>query len=119
MIAPPRRWFTPLTIGLLALAGTLLAVLACWHSGPPPDDQPPPFAAPIAALAAAPLPVLASVAGVSPEQMQHRLALQGVVVVNNGSTVAQSVGSDLRRQMAVLTAVLASPSAVVQASAPR
>jgi len=98
-LAMPRaRW----------IVGVMLVILALSFIRPGPDEQreKSPFAGPIAALAAAPLPVLAQVAGVSPEQMQHRLALQGVVVVNSASTVAQSVGSDLRRQMDVLSAVL-------------
>jgi hypothetical protein len=49
------------------------------------------------------------VAGVRPEQMQRRWALQGVVVVNNASTVAQSVGTELYRQAEVLNAVLTVP----------
>jgi hypothetical protein len=98
---PHARWIVGVLLTTLALSFVRL--------GPNERREKPPFAGPIAALAAAPLPVLAQVAGVSPEQMQRRLALQGVVVVNNASTVAQSVGTELYRQAEVLNAVLTVP----------
>lgn len=68
---------------------------------------PPPFVAPIKQLAQAPVPVLAQVAGVSPQQMRERLQAAGLSVSADSDTVAALAGPDLRRQMQLLGQVLA------------
>lgn len=70
-------------------------------------DGKPGFAAPIAALAQAPLPVLAQVAGISEAELQQRLAAAGTPVDAGTTTLAQVVGSDLRRQIGTLNKVMA------------
>jgi len=67
----------------------------------------PPFVAPVQALAAAPLPVLAAVARVSPEQMRQRLADAGVAAAPGSDSVPALAGADTRRQMQLLNTVLA------------
>lgn len=69
----------------------------------------PPFVAPARALARAPLPLLAQVAGVSAPEMQARLAAAGLPADGDRS-VAERVGPDTRRQMQVLARVLATPA---------
>ncbi len=66
----------------------------------------PPFVVPIQALAAAPLPVLASVAGVDVAEVQRRLAAAQPGSTDPKHTVAQRAGPDLKAQAKLLNAVL-------------
>ena len=67
----------------------------------------PPFVAPLARLAAAPLPVLAAVAGTSPDDMARRLAAAGLPGATASSSVLQLAGPDRKQQIRVLGQVLA------------
>lgn len=72
-------------------------------------DGKPPFVAPVQALAAAPLPVIAAAAGVTPDQARARLAAAGVAVPAGDGPVPALASADLGRQMRLLNAVLARP----------
>lgn len=63
------------------------------------DDDGPPFAAPVRALAKAPLITLAQVAESSPEQMIERLKKEGVIVQSAQQSLSELVGDDLHKQM--------------------
>lgn len=67
----------------------------------------PPFVAPLATLAAAPLSVLAAVAGSSPDDMARRLAAAGLPGATASSSVLQLAGPDRKQQIRVLGQVLA------------
>lgn len=67
----------------------------------------PPYVAPLARLAAAPLPVLAAVAGTSPAEMVQRLATAGLPGATGSSSVLQLAGPDRKAQIRVLGLVLA------------
>jgi hypothetical protein len=69
----------------------------------------PPFVAPLRALAAAPLPVLAQVAGTSLQEMESRLRAAGIEPRVGADSVAALVGGDTRKQVGVLTKVMAQP----------
>ena len=90
--------------------GVFVAVLALSFIRLPGASSEPPFIAPAKALAAAPLLVLAQVAGVSTEEIKHRLEAQHVTVSNDQQSVMDIVGSDVRQQINVLKGVL-SPTA--------
>jgi hypothetical protein len=66
----------------------------------------PPFAAPVRSLAAVPAPVLAQVAGVSPQQMQQRMRDAGLQPVTGQESVQTLAGGDLRRQVGLLSKLL-------------
>ena len=67
----------------------------------------PPFVAPLARLAAAPLPVLAAVAGTSSADMAQRLAAAGLPGATDASSLAGLAGPDRKRQVRLLNQVLA------------
>ena len=69
----------------------------------------PPFVAPLRALAAAPLPVLAQVAGTTPQEIESRLRAAGVEPRAGADSVAALVGGDARKQVGVLAKVIAPP----------
>jgi hypothetical protein len=66
----------------------------------------PPFVAPAKALAAAPLPVLAQVAGVPTAEMRARLQRAGLTVSADNDTLAALVGPETKKQIQVLAKVL-------------
>lgn len=66
----------------------------------------PPFVAPMQALARQPVPVLAQVAGVTPDEMQKRLEAAAKKPVGEGATVGQLAGPDTRAQIHLLGAVM-------------
>jgi hypothetical protein len=66
----------------------------------------PPFVAPAKALAAAPLPVLAQVAGVPTAEIRARLQRAGLTVSADSDTVAALVGPETKKQIQVLAKVL-------------
>ncbi len=86
--------------------GVFVAVLALSFIRLPGASSEPPFITPAKALAAAPLPVLAQVAGVSTEEIKHRLETQQLTVGNEQQSVSAIVGPDVRKQMSVLKGVL-------------
>ena len=69
----------------------------------------PPFVPPLRALADAPLPVLAQVAGTTPEQMRQRLQRAGVAPRGDADSVHALVGDDMRAQIRVLSQVIVAP----------
>ncbi len=69
----------------------------------------PPFVAPLRALAAAPLPVLAQVAGTTPQEIESRLRAAGVEPRDGADSVAALVGGDTRKQLGVLAKLIAPP----------
>lgn len=97
----------PLGRGLVA-AFVLALGLSFWPAAGSGDG--PPFAAPVAALAKAPLPVLAQVAGVSPEAMAARLQAAGVAGAAGQASLVSLGVTDLKRQLGVLRRVLATPA---------
>lgn len=69
--------------------------------------QEPGWATPVRALAQSPLPVLAQVGGITPEQMRERIAAAGIAQpLADDSTVASLVGSDYEQQKNLLRKVL-------------
>ena len=70
-------------------------------------DGAPPYVAPLARLAAAPLPVLAAVADTSPADMVLRLTAAGLPGATASSSVLQLAGPDRKEQIRVLGQVLA------------
>lgn len=66
----------------------------------------PPFAVPVQALAAAPLPVLAQVGRVPVEEMRARLQRAGLTPASDTDSVGSLVGPDRKRQLRVLAKVL-------------
>ncbi|MCK6424759.1 MAG: DUF4405 domain-containing protein [Burkholderiaceae bacterium] len=96
-----------LTIVATFLAVLVLAAVASRFL-PRKPAQEPGWATPVRALAQAPLPVLAQVGGVSPEQMRERIAAAGIAQpLAEDSTVASLVGSDYEQQKNLLRKVLA------------
>ena len=93
---PRARWL--IGGGLLVLALSFVSL---------GGSNEPPFAAPVKALAAAPVPVLAQVAGVSTPQMHERLRAAGLSPSADADRVLTMAGPDLRRQVGVLRKVLA------------
>ncbi|HMM86236.1 DUF4405 domain-containing protein [Azohydromonas sp.] len=91
-------------VGRAVIAG--FALLLAVSFVPVGGGDEPPFVAPVRALAAAPLPVLAQVAGTTPDELQRRLATAGYPADDASASVAQRVGGDTRRQIRVLAAVL-------------
>lgn len=96
--------------------GVFVAVLALSFIRLPGAPSEPPFIAPAKALAAAPLPVLAQVAGVSTEEIRHRLEAQHIAVDNEQQSVSDIIGPDVRKQMSVLKGVLSPTAAPVAGS---
>jgi hypothetical protein len=83
------------------LIGTFAVLLLLSFSGAGGRDEPP-FAAPVRALAEAPLATLAQVARLSPEQMRQRLMTAGISPISDQQTLNNLVGSDLRLQIRIL-----------------
>ncbi|WP_439136019.1 DUF4405 domain-containing protein [Pseudomaricurvus sp.] len=71
-------------------------------------NKEPGFAPPIRALASAPLPVLAQVAGTTTDDMRSRLLTAGLTVTDDQQTVAELAGPELRAQVSTLIKVLES-----------
>jgi len=100
-----RNGVTPLEWAALVLFTPLLLGLSFLPLGGAGGE--PPFVAPLATLAAAPLPVLAAVAGTSPDDMARRLAAAGLPGATASSSVLQLAGPDRKQQIRVLGQVLA------------
>ena len=93
------------------LVGGALAVLVLSFLPMGGASGEPPFIAPAKALAAAPVSTLALVAGVPPSEMLARLRAAGLDATAESQTVQALAGPDRKRQIQVLAAVLAAPSA--------
>lgn len=91
-----------------AIVAVFAVVLALsfvqWEGGE--EEGGPPFVAPMKALALQPIPVLAQVAGVTPEEMQKRLEAVTKKPVGEGATVSSLAGPDTRAQIHVLGEVM-------------
>lgn len=100
----------------LSIVGAFLIVLAAAMSfslfaGKKPEKEPG-WATPVRALAAVPLPLLAQVAQVSPEELKTRIAAAGVTgPVDDRSTVAALMGPDYEQQKNLLRKVLSPQTA--------
>ena len=98
-----KRHLTSIT-GRALVAGFALLLAASFV--PLGGGGEPPFVAPARALAAAPLPVLAQVAGTTPEDMRQRLTRAGYAADDADASIAQRVGGDTRAQIRVLATVM-------------
>jgi hypothetical protein len=100
-----KRYFTQTTgkvvIGLFALILVLSFIPVGGSSGSEPG-----FAPPVRALAKAPITVLAQVAGTSTNDVKAKLQAQGLTVTSDQQSVADLVGSDLRKQIGTISKVL-------------
>lgn len=90
----------------LAIVALCLLVLAASFLPLGKSSEAPAFAGPVQALAHAPLPVLAQVAGMGSAELQSRLQAAGVTVDENTANLASAIGEDPRRQLRVLRQVL-------------
>lgn len=88
------------------IGGSLLVLVLSFV---PVATQAPPWAAPVNALAAAPVSTLAQVAGVSADDMRRRLAAAGLKSEGEAS-IRELAGPNRRRQIEVLSKVLAQTS---------
>ncbi|MES2878030.1 MAG: DUF4405 domain-containing protein [Pseudomonadota bacterium] len=89
--------------GRIALVG--FVVLLILSFAPLGGSSKPPFIAPIQAMANAPLPVLAQVAGVDLAELDARLAKRGIKVQRPEQSIRELVGPDLGEQMRALSVV--------------
>ncbi len=80
----------------------LFAVVLAGSFLPLGGGSEPPFVAPLRALADAPLPVLAQVAKVPPQELRARLQRAGVTPTSDADTVHALVGDDTRAQVRLL-----------------
>ena len=100
-----KRYFTQTTgkavMGLFALLLALSFIPAGGEGGSEPG-----FAPPVRALAKAPITVLAQVAGTSTDEVKAKLQAAGLTVTSDQQSVADLVGSDLRKQIGAMTKVL-------------
>lgn len=100
-----KRYFTQtpgkLVVGVFALILALSFIPAGGESGGEPG-----FAPPVRALAQAPISVLAQVAGTSTADLKAKLQVAGLTVTSDQQSVADLVGSDLRKQIGTITPLL-------------
>ena len=104
MLSFKRYFVQPLGRALIGVFGLLLALSFLPLGGG--EGSEPPFAAPVRSLATAPAPVLAQVAGITPQAMQQRLRAAGLQPVTGQESVQALAGGDLRRQMGLLNKLL-------------
>lgn len=88
---------------VMALFAVVLAL-----SFVPLAKKEPAYLGAVRALAAAPMPVLAQVAGVPVEELQHRLQAQGINAADGQRSLRELMGGNLRDQTRVLSQVMAS-----------
>ena len=74
-------------------------------------DAEPPFAGVVHALARAPLPVVAQIAGVSEPVLRERLRVGGVALDEARPTIEAAVGPGLRPQLRALRSAITVPAA--------
>lgn len=84
----------------------LFALLLALSFFSPGVKKEPPFMAPVRALAVAPLPAVAQVAGVDTLQLKQKLVKIGVVPNSEQQSIQDLVGTDLREQMRILGLLL-------------
>jgi hypothetical protein len=72
----------------------------------------PPFAAPLQALAQAPLGTVAQVAGVKGSELRARLSAVGVASQSDGQSIQDLVGTDMGQQIRTLGKVFAKAQSV-------
>ena len=102
-VASFKRYFTQARARWLIGGGLLVLALSFAPLG---GRSEPPFVGPLKVLAAAPLPTLAQLAGVSTAQMRDRLRAAGLAPAGDADSVQSLAGPDLRRQVGVLRRVL-------------
>ena len=100
-----KRYFSQ-TTGLAVMGAFVLVLALSFVPTGNSGGNEPGFAPPVRALAQAPLLVLAQVAGLSTGDLTARLRAQGLVVSGEQQSVQDLVGTDLRRQIGVITRVL-------------
>ena len=88
-------------VGAFAVVLALSFIPAGSESGGEPG-----FAPPVRALAKAPITVLAQVAGTSIDDLKAKLQAQGLTITSDQQSVADLVGSDLRKQIGTMSKVL-------------
>ena len=99
-----KRYFGQKTA--LLVIGAFALVLALSFISPPGGKKAPAYAAPVQALAQAPLPVLAQVLGKTPEALKAQLAQAGLPVDNDQQSLQDLVGPDLKAQVRTLNRLL-------------
>lgn len=104
-----KRYFSQ-TTGLLVMGGFAL-ILGLSFVRPTGSSGEPPFAAPVHALAKAPLPVLAQVLGKTPEGLHSDLNKAGLPVDDEHQTLESLVGPDLKAQIRALNRLTVKPGA--------
>lgn len=100
-----KRYFKQNTGRAIVGAFAVVLVLSFIPAGGEGGSEPG-FAPPVRALAKAPIPVLAQVAGTSTDDLKAKLQAQGLTVTSDQQSVADLVGPDLRKQIGTLTKVL-------------
>lgn len=98
-----RHWAAPKGKAVIVACLAVLALSFVSWGG---SQSEPPFVRPIKTLAAAPLPVLAQVAGVDLPTLKARLAAAGKPATADEQTLAQLSGPDPKAQMRLLNQVL-------------
>lgn len=101
-----KRYFKQPTARWILLAA-LIVLAPSFFSLPGRSRKPEPAFAPVVhALAQAPLPLLAQVAGLSTEELQRRLDAAGLKPQDDRQSLQDLVGPEPRAQMGVLRRVL-------------
>jgi hypothetical protein len=103
-----KRYFSQTTGRAIVGVFTLVLALSFIPAGGAGSGEPG-FAAPVRALAKAPIGVLAQVAGTSTDEIKRRLQTTGITVTSEQQSVAELVGNDLRAQIGTMSQVLAQP----------
>ena len=98
-----KRYFLTATGRWVILAFAALLVLSFI---PATKTSKPLFVGPVQALARAPLPVLAQVAGISTEELHSKLSAAGFTTSSDQQSLQDLVGSDTRRQMQILNRLI-------------
>lgn len=102
-----KRYFGQKTA--LTVMGVFALVLALSFVPSAGAKKAPSYAAPVRALASAPLPVLAQVLGKTPEALKADLAQAGLPVDNDGQSLQDLVGPELKKQVRTLNRLLPQP----------
>ena len=103
-----KRYFSQTTARWIMLAFALILALSFMPRAAQKSE--PPFAPVVHALAQAPLPVLAQVAGISQEELRRQLLAAGLDPQDAQASLQDLVGPDLRAQLRALRRVLPGPA---------
>ncbi len=103
-----KRYFG-MPVGRALIGASLVILLASFFIGGEEKEGGPPFAAPVRALARAPLSTLAQVAQVTPQELRARLSREGLNATSDEQTLEQIAGPDLRRQVHLLGELMRQP----------